>query len=621
VRVAVGTLVLLLLAAPAVADEAINEGVMKGLAEIEAWDPAAAHEIADELAARAPDDVAVQVLLAQVKLEEGDYAGALAILEKLQKAGHPPDPELFALIKATKKEMEGYTTRESEHFVLFYKPGRDAVLAPYALEALEKQRAALSQQLGYAPPGKVRIEVLEDARALSHVSTLTLEQIHTSGTIALCKFDRLMFISPKALARGYDWLDTIAHEYTHFVVSKMSRNTVPIWIHEGLAKFYESSWRGAPGLGISPPSLALLSEALKKNKLIPFDRMHPSMALLPSQEDAALAFAEVFTAVEYLYGKGGRALLVKIIDNLKGGERYDASVGKAVGTSFARFQSDWMGYLARRDFPRETLPLSAEKLRFKEDAKGPEADKAKDPKREEEIRFGDFLEIQDLDGRKLAHLGELLRIRNHFPGAVEEFQKAYVRVGSRSPALSNRYAQALIKTGDLPKAEQILQASLKPFPGDPRTQLHLGEIYLSSKRWNEAERAFLEVIGVDPFDPLPHAELVKIYGDRKDEERKTREVYVVGVLVGRLDDMPKADKGTIVVHCRPLAHVIVDGVDSGITTPAQIKVPPGSHVVRLVNEERGFTRDEAVEIGAGEEKKIDVVIDSPSPQVPASRAE
>src|SRR5439155_1682145 len=74
---------------------------------------------------------------------------------------------------------------------------------------------------------------------LAKVSTLTLKEIETSGTIALCKFNRLMIVSPRALVRGYPWLDTLAHEFTHFVVSRASHNTVPIWFHEGLAKFEE----------------------------------------------------------------------------------------------------------------------------------------------------------------------------------------------------------------------------------------------------------------------------------------------------------------------------------------------------------------------------------------------
>lgn len=602
-------LALLLSCAPAFADDA---AVKAGYAELEAWDTAGARKAADELLSRSPDDREALELAARVRYEQGDYAGAVALADKVGL-----DDEFAHLARATVKELKGYKSRESDHFVVYYREGKDAVLPPYALDALERQRAALAASLGYLPPGKTRVEVLEDIHALSRLSTLTLDAIKTSGTIAICKFDKLMITSPKALVRGYDWLDTLSHEYTHLVVSKMSRNTVPIWIHEGLAKFLESSWRGAPGLALSPASASLLSEALKKNKLIPFDRMHPSMALLPSQEDAALAFAEVFTAIEYLYGKGGNMLLGKIVDNLKAGERYDLAVGKATGGTFAKFQADWMAYLAKREFPREVLSLSAEKLKFKEDANREEkAKKGKAGKPDEDLRFGDFLEIEDVEGRKLAHLGELLRQRNRTAAAIEEFGKAYARVGARSPALSNRYAQALIKSGELPKAEEILLASLKPYPGYPRTFQNLAEIYVATKRFADAERSFLEVVGVDPFDPLPHAGLFRIYSDRKDEPLAARERLALQILMGRKSDAPTT--GTVRVSCHPLARVFLDGVDTGKTTPATLELAPGSHVLRLVNEERGFAREEPVEIEAGDAKALDVKVGG-DPAPPAAR--
>lgn len=591
----------------------VREQMRQGFEELEAWDTLAARRIADALVAREPSDVGPQALLARVEFEQGDYAGAVAIADRL---GDEVDPGFAVLARATREETKGYKTQESEHFVFAFRPGKDAVLAPYGLEALEKQYAALKADLGYAPPGKVRVEVVDDAKALAKMSTLTVEAIKTSGTIAICKFDKLMITSPKALVRGYDWLDTLSHEYVHLVVSKMSRNTVPIWIHEGLAKFLESRWKGAAGQALSPASAGLLAQALKQNKLIPFERMHPSMALLPSQEDAALAFAEVFTAVEYLHGRGGNAVLVRLIEALKAGVKDEAAVAKAFGAPFARFHGDWLAYLARREYPKETLPLSAEALRFKDDAGG--KDKAKGhAKREDEIRFGDFLEIEDPEGRKLAHLGELLRQRNRFGAAADEFGRAYARVGNRSPMLSNRYAQSLMKVGDLPRAEQVLQGSLKPFPGIAKTYENLGELYTKTNRPAEAEKAFFEVVAIDPFDPLPHAALAKIYTERPDEKRAALEKSSLAIVLGRASEPPT--QGSIAVRSHPLARVFLDGVDTGRSTPTELSVSPGTHVIKIVNEERGFSREQAVEIGAGEEKSLQLDAQEPAPGTKGAR--
>ena len=65
------------------------------------------------------------------------------------------------------------------------------------------------------------------------------------------------------------------------------------------------SVRSMKGCSIRPFGLLPLAQAVLKDKLITFERMHPSIALLPSQEDAALAFAQVSTFVQAFYGTPG----------------------------------------------------------------------------------------------------------------------------------------------------------------------------------------------------------------------------------------------------------------------------------------------------------------------------
>src|SRR5256886_16565580 len=203
---------------------------------------------------------------------------------------------------------------------------------------MKKAYAALTKALGVSPPAKIRVEVYETAQALSRVSPLTVAEIKASGTIALCKYNRLMITSPRALLRGYAWLDTLSHEFTPYLVTQKGRNSVPIWLQEGLAKFLETRWRGAPGLAVDEMSLALLQDAAKHGKLIPFARMHPSIAMLPTQEQAALAFAEVEAAMRLLYQRGGQAALTELISAMAAGVAEEQARVDADGQRFAGFE-------------------------------------------------------------------------------------------------------------------------------------------------------------------------------------------------------------------------------------------------------------------------------------------
>src|SRR5438045_8521791 len=150
-----------------------------------------------------------------------------------------------------------------------------------------------------------------------------------------------MITSPRALLRGYAWLDTLSHEFTHYLVTQKGRNSVPIWLQEGLAKFLETRWRGAPGMAVDDLSLGLLQDAAKKNKLIPFSRMHPSIAMLPTQEQAALAFAEVEAAIRLLYQRGGQSALTELVSGMAAGMTDEQAVARAAGNSSGGFEAAW----------------------------------------------------------------------------------------------------------------------------------------------------------------------------------------------------------------------------------------------------------------------------------------
>ncbi len=536
------------------------------------WDiPGAKRELA-ELEKLVPGKIEpLQYYQGRVAFEEGRYSEAVKLLTA---AGISDKPNSYLrLARDTLKVTEGDLTAESEHFVIAYPKGKDEILVPYALETLEKIRTALGEDLGYTPPGKVRVEVVNDALELSKVSTLTREQIRTTGTIAICKFNKLMVTSPKAVVRGYDWLDTLAHEYTHLVVSQKSHNTVPIWLHEGFAKFLESRWRGAPGQAMSPSTLALLGQRVKQDKLIPFEKMHPSIALLPSAEDAATAFAEVFYAVQLIHRDLGTGGFRKIIDTLASGKSDKQAVEAATAHPFSGFERAWLAYVKSLPFPKNLIPVSTdEKKVLKDDPKGKEA-----PRKPKEISFADFAEVEEVEGRKLAHLGELMREKNRIGAAAEEYGRAYQRVGNKYESVSNKYALALFELKRLDEAEKVLRASLTVHPGSAATHVHLGRIELRRKNWKGARAEYLEALAADPFDEEIHLALYQAHdalGEKALAERAQRATVVLtGVKPGQVAALARA-----LVHPDNLAEVSVPTVaphapsDAGTPGPHQTEI-------------------------------------------------
>lgn len=500
------------------------------------WDvPGAKRELA-ELEKLVPKGIEpLHYFRGRIAFEDGRYEEAV---NSLSAAGVEDKPGSFLrLAKDTQKITKDYLHTESAHFIFYYPKGKDEILAPYALETLEAIQASLEKDLGFAPPPKTRVEVVSDAHELSKVSTLTYKQIATTGTIAICKFNKLMITSPKAVLKGYDWQDTLAHEFTHLVVSEKSRNTVPIWLHEGLAKYLESRWRGGPGLAMTPSTQALLGHRVKMNKLVPFEKMHPSIAMLPTAEDAATAFAEVFYAVDFLYKLHGPQSLRTVIDELASGKEDKKAIEAATHGSFAAFERAWLDHIRNQEFPKQLIPRTEETVVLKEDAA---ATKKTNRKKDKEASFRDFAQIEEPEARKLAHLGELMRERSRLGAAAEEFSKAHQLVGDKYESVSNKYALVLLGLRRTEEAEKVLQSSLRLHPGAAATNVHLGRIYLARKDYASAKRSYLDALSSDPFDEEIHIALAGIAESTRDKALLERSVHASSLLIGQPPDRVKA---------------------------------------------------------------------------------
>ncbi|MFT3922693.1 MAG: hypothetical protein QM778_09180 [Myxococcales bacterium] len=171
-----------------------------------------------------------------------------------------------------------------------------------------------------------------------------------------------MIASPRSLVFGYPWLDTINHELVHLALTHKSLNQAPVWFHEGLAKLFERTWRGlAPQSFLPPATDALLVTAAHQHRLIPFERMHPSIAMLPSQEDAALAFAQVVTFLETFRARKGDAGLAQAITGMAHGEDARVALSQVAGEPFESLEGIWRDGLATRpEPPRKQTPKELE---------------------------------------------------------------------------------------------------------------------------------------------------------------------------------------------------------------------------------------------------------------------
>ncbi|MCP4503220.1 MAG: tetratricopeptide repeat protein [Deltaproteobacteria bacterium] len=563
----------------AISPKTVGPLLKKAHKALDEWRLADGRDIATNLQRALPDIPAVQELMGRVKFHEGDYEGALKLLQRASEGGS--SSSFLSLAETTFAETKDSVTFESEHFRLRVPRGKDEVLQEPALWALEKAYDEVTRAFNYRPAGKIPVDVLHDARGLASVSSLTVQEIETSGTIALCKYNRLMITSPKALARGYGWLDTLAHELIHLVISEKSHNQVPIWLHEGLAKYSESLWRGKPGLALHPASESLLAAAVKKKQLITFEQMHPSMAKLPSQNDTALAFAEVFTVIEFLHQKKRKKRMGYDVTNalivaLRDGLSMNRALKKSVGWNLSGLQGAWKRYLKKRKF-RIVAGAKPKQLRFVRDARI----------RENEVDEHDDQATQDeakgAKGSRFVRLGNLLRGRGHKRAALVEYEKALLWQKSTSPLLQNRVAQLYLEQGRLDDAVKLLQKSLKTNPDDAHTHILFGRANLMAKQYEKAKKHYLQARWENPFHPEIDQALYQIADATSDAALLEKSKQNIRLLRSRPAKAAALEHfGTVDIKSAVWANVFVDGKALYRTTPiADLQLLPGLHVVRV----------------------------------------
>ncbi|MCB9506913.1 MAG: hypothetical protein H6697_04490 [Myxococcales bacterium] len=468
---------------------------------LERGDGARAEQLAAEVATRAPGGAAEHYVDGLLALYAGRYDEAAADLAVASEAtNHAAVVEDVRRIAAqTADVVRGFATYRTRDglFEIRYDESRDAVLIPWAEETLEAAYYEIGYDLGSWPEPPIRVEIYPRATTLAQVSPLSEDAIRGSGTIALCKYHKLMFTSPRATLQGYDWRTTLAHEYVHYAIAEIVHTDVPIWLHEGFAKYLEGRWTGSREPLLDPSRDALLTERAAQGRLITFAQMHPSMAYLPTPEDASTAYAEVFTVMEYLVQRRGPSVVRALVRALQTTDDATDAIVAVIGEPFDVFEASWLRALRER--PPVEIPgrVDLEVQLVPDDAGDPGVDH--------------LAGVDSVEARDRLRLGELLRARGQHAGAIIEYQRAAASLGDANPPLQAALARSLLDAGRPAEALEAAAPILRWYPGFAAGWMRSGAAHLALGDAAAAEHDLLQAGGINPFDPELHTLLASAY--------------------------------------------------------------------------------------------------------------
>jgi tetratricopeptide (TPR) repeat protein len=511
-------IVLLLVVAPTWAQDVLTDAE----AALERWDGAEAYRLAQSVYDQHPQDPKLVALLTKASLYRGEYQEAARWAERWAEAEPTNDyaKGWKAFAEQTAWAVQDLKTYTSPHFMLRLHEERDGVLAEYALDALERAYEFLGKDLGYRPSAPVRVELFPDHERFHAASSLSKRDIEVAGAVGICKFDKVMALSPRVLLRGYRWLDALVHEYVHYVIVKLSDDKAPIWIHEGVAKHEESRWRSASSLYLGPLNRTLLAEALRTGVFVTFDQMEPSLVRLETPQQVQLAYAEAASSVEFMLDRVGYPGLREIFLEMARTGTHGAKgpIEQVLGIPFAAFEDEWKQFLQAK----QLTPVSGVQLtQFKVVEKG---------ERDEDRLEQEALQSAAVE-RDLA-LGDLMRQRARLDGAVYYYERA--RKGRPdSTFVLNKLSRALLAAQRTQDAVPHLLHALEVYPDYSTTHATLGDAYRLLGDTAKARDHYEQALQLNPFDPTPHRYLAELYGQAGNTEAAQREARVTRQLMGR----------------------------------------------------------------------------------------
>ncbi len=478
---------------------------------LRAWQFDKARAIIEPMVAANPKADVSRYLQAELDFFDGKYPLVIAGLEGMEDSevddNVGPLRKLAASSHQVTKDFQS-TLSAGGHFRIHYAKGKDQAIVGLTGEVLEAAYEALGKDLGHRPSKVIRVELLGAASDLAMVSTLKASEIETTGTIALCKYGKLMVVSPRATVYGYPWMDTLTHEYVHYVVTQMSHDTVPVWMHEGLARYLQVRWRGPADGKLGTLDEHLLSAALKADKLVSFDDMHPSMAKLPSQKAAALAFAEVSTMLAFVHRSVGDTGLRRAILAVKDGKSARKAIAEVMGTSWRQVEADWIRHLKTSRLQSKKFAERSRTIRFR-----------KGEGNDENVGVED---IKNARARKFTRLAGMLRARGKTAASAIEYEKAHKLTGSSDPLIGAKLSRVYLELGRYQEAIAVAEPLLDIDEMDPVPPTTVGAARLASGDFRGASDAFERALRISPFDLRVRCGLAESYGELGDK-RAVRE--------------------------------------------------------------------------------------------------
>jgi tetratricopeptide (TPR) repeat protein len=406
------------------------------------------------------------------------------------EAAFKADPYHVRVSNALKvlRHLDSYETRETPHFAIKFDPRSDRVLAAWLADYLEDLHGEFARMYGFAPPGKILVEVLT-SREMFSGRVLSLPGL--PGVAGGASTGPLIVLpSPRAdgKPRNFNWAVVARHELTHVFNLTQTGFLVPIWLTEGLAVRAEGTRRfdGARNL---------LSQRLADGTLFTLDTIAHGYHNFGNPEDVMVAYNQGFQYVRFIESAHGEEAIAKLLDSFRLGMSVDDAIRRSCGVEKATFETRYRVHLRAllKDCPRMEKPLT-------------------------------YAELQVAHKEAPNDSGIAARLASEYarrgkPAEARKLVNAVLAGEKGHPAASLVKARLLERDKDWGGARKVLEEAAQANPDDCRVLDALGRLQMANKEYDMAITTF-ESLRARPGAETDVLEtLAQLYTDLKRLDR------------------------------------------------------------------------------------------------------
>jgi tetratricopeptide (TPR) repeat protein len=181
----------------------------------------------------APDLTPASILLGQIEYSNGDVAKAISVYENALTHA-PNDPSLTNRLNAWRADAEanrGFVERRVDRFRVMFQGHADKALATRATQILESAFWRIGKVLGAYPSDPVVVMLYTEKQ----FRDVTQAPEWSDGV-----YDGRIRVPAAGAAQSPQLFERVlVHELTHAMIASLAPRGIPVWLHEGLAQYFE----------------------------------------------------------------------------------------------------------------------------------------------------------------------------------------------------------------------------------------------------------------------------------------------------------------------------------------------------------------------------------------------